>query len=60
MYYIFYQQGATIVEVIEVSTIKLSFRRTFSPAMVESWLELEQILLSAVVDPFVDESLILQ
>jgi hypothetical protein len=60
LYSIYYQQGATIAEVIEVSTIKLSFRWTFSPAMMGSWLELEQILLSAVVDPFVDDSLISQ
>jgi hypothetical protein len=60
LYFIYYQQGTTIAEVIEASFIKLYFRRTLSFAMMESWLELEQILLRAVVDPSVDDSLISQ
>lgn len=44
LYIICNQQCATLAEVWDGSEVKLTFRRTFSDKMMESWYELEQII----------------
>ena len=46
LYEICHQQAVTLDKVVENGVVKLTFRRVFTPTMMESWLELEQILLS--------------
>lgn len=48
LYTICNEQNATISEVWDGHTLKISFRRTFDQAMMENWYALEQIATSIV------------
>lgn len=54
LYSIFHQQCVTVSEVWDGSNIKLTFRRIFTPAMMEEWYCLEQIIKETVLKTDVD------
>jgi hypothetical protein len=50
IYYICNQQRATVRDIWDGLELKLTFRRNFSPAMMEQWLQVEQIAKSIKYD----------
>lgn len=49
LYEICNEQLASLSSIWDGHTIRLSFRRTFTPALIEQWYELEQILLGTTL-----------
>jgi hypothetical protein len=50
IYYICNQQGAIVRDVWDALELKLTFRRNFSPSMMDQWLQVEHIAKSIKYD----------
>ena len=54
IYCICNEQNATISQIWDGTTVKLSFRRNFSATLMEQWYELESICNSIILSPDCD------